>query len=132
MNKLMLLLIVVVSLIILLPVLLLEGAACSPGDANCQVVAPYITPTAPLPTCQIDTTVPCHAPEPTAPPSEHWINPEPWPTYESPYPAPPESYPAPAPYPEPPASYPEPQQNQPEQQTLANSIWAWVLDLFTN
>ena len=121
MNKLVLLLILIASLVILLPVLLIEGAACGEGE-KCGIW-PTRTPVPPTPPAQVTPT-----------PNEHWIDPEPWPV--DPYPAPedtPDSYPAP--YPEPentPAAYPQPKKPQPEAPSLATSLWAWVLDLFTN
>ena len=96
---------------------------------------PRFTPTAPLPTCS-DAGVDCFTPTPTR--DGHWINPIPWPTYSPPdgYPAP---YPPPYPTPEPegyPEAYAAPSSSFKEtsapEPTLGNSIWAWILDLFTH
>lgn len=103
----------------------LEGADPVPTpiceQPPCYVLIPP-TPTAPLPTCQIDSTVPCFTPTRDG----HWINPIPWPTYDYPDP-----YPAPTDEP-PPAPYPEAKEDKPHYVAETGSewdLWAWIWDL---
>ena len=123
MNKWAVLIIVIISLALFSTVVLAENAVY---DQALTPTAPMPEPTAPPPVCQVDPTVPCFTP------------PAPYQTPEG-YPAPvetpePESYlggyPSPEDTPEP-KSYPGSGSNQQGEQSLATSLWAWILDLFT-
>ncbi len=125
----------VLVLLLLLFLLLLCATVPTEGAAE-------PTPTAPRPTCSDGgrSWRGCFTPVPT--PNEHWIDPIPWPTYS--YPTP-EAYPAPLPT-STPEAYPEvysASDSDPVKEkkhfvaesgptTLAESIWAWILDLFTH
>ena len=122
--------VIVVMSIIIIGVWFLMSALIASVEGGQE---PYATPTAPLPTCS-DAGVACFTPTPNG----HWINPIPWPTY-----SPPDAYPAPDPTSEPPG-YPDYHMapSIPFEETkhytadsgsgLADSLWAWILDLFTH
>lgn len=128
---------VLVASTIIILVLLLVSAIFDLAEGAAEP-----TPTAPRPLCSEGGRLwrGCFTPVPllTPTPNEHWINPIPWPTYS--YPTP-EAYPAPLPSPTPEA-YPEVYSAPVKEKkhfvaesgptTLADSIWAWVLDLFTH
>ena len=134
--------VIVVMSIIIIGVWFLMSAMIGLVEGQEPDAAIDPTATAPLPTCS-DAGVDCFTPTPTR--DGHWINPEPWPTYS--YPTP-EGYPAPYPTPEPegyPEAYPDDYHKAPSipfeetskknsvpEPSLGNSIWAWILDLFTN
>lgn len=127
----------VLALVLLLVMLLLLAFAVGSVGGAAEP-----TPTAPRPLCSEGGRLwrGCFTPVPllTPTPNEHWINPIPWPTYS--YPTS-EAYPAPLPSPTPEA-YPEVYSAPVKEKkhfvaesgptTLADSIWAWVLDLFTH
>ena len=133
MNKIVILLVLIVAAIIVVPVILVEADGCPTDNPKCYITWPTRTlvgqvpptPTAPMPgDLPWDDVVATKNAE-----YEIWLT-----AYASePYPAP-EATPEPEGYPDYNASIPFEETKEyyeAEKGSLATSLWAWILDLFT-